>query len=128
MSHTSDSGRLVDPARTIRLDEVGGEDLSAGVTVGPDGTETLWLIARPQLGVEGTDHGNERPPHELVGPLPEALRDRIWQGPICGRPTRGTGRPCRSRVARVGDACAWHTADAAEPQPGLFDRAGGGGA
>lgn len=119
-------GRLIDSARSVRLWDVGGTDLMAAMTVGPNGEDTLWIVDEKQLGRAGTDHGDEKPAHELVGQLPQAVRDRIWKPLRCGRRTR-LGRPCRARVLSPGEPCAHHGGQALPLQPDLWDRAEGGG-
>jgi hypothetical protein len=104
-------GRLIDPARTACLCDVGDHDYAATVAVDHDGNETYWLIHKELLGEDGVDHGNEQPPHEQLGPLPLDYVRRITisrrRYTRCGRRTQA-GTPCKIRVDRPGQACGWH--------------------
>ena len=108
MCDKSRTRRLVDWRRATCLCDVGAPDYVATVAVGVNGELTLWLVRKELLGQAGADHGNENPPHEKLGRLPQAVRDRIWGDSLrCGRPT-SSGRPCRIRVANPGDPCGTH--------------------
>lgn len=69
--------RLVDSWHSVALDDIGLAGYSLAVASEPEGGTSLWLVAVDQLGVPDTDHGDERPPHELAGPLPGAFQQRV---------------------------------------------------
>jgi hypothetical protein len=103
-----DHGRVIDPARTVCLCDAGDTDYVATVAVDHEGAETYWLAHKELLGCDDADCGDENQPHEKLGRLPAAVRDRIWGDALrCGRPT-ASGRPCRIRVTNAGDPCGTH--------------------
>jgi hypothetical protein len=73
--------------------------------VGPDGD--AWpLIADDRVeGPTPRPDPGDLAPHERLGRLPTAWRERLELR--CGAPTR-KGRPCRIEVDRPGDRCAYH--------------------
>lgn len=110
MSDTTDetTADLVDSDTRRCLCDVGAEGHSIAEAVTPAGGRSLWFLDDAQLNADGTDHGNPRPPHELLGPLPPDLASRIRSTPIrCGRPC-ADGHPCRIEVSAPGHACGWH--------------------
>jgi hypothetical protein len=100
--------RLIGSRRSTCLCDVGATHYVATVTVDRDGNETFWLARKDLLGRPDADHGNENPPHERLGRLPQAIREKVWgDALLCGRPT-ATGRPCRQRVAEPSQSCGVH--------------------
>jgi len=102
---------VIDPARPI-LDE-GGEhiDLEEGYrlawAVEADGSRSLWLMA--SVCEEEATHGTlDDAPHEHEGPMPPAVRERLFGDLRCGAPTNN-GRPCRHKVTHLGESCAAHS-------------------
>jgi hypothetical protein len=98
----------MNPARPL-LDALAGvawlgSDRAAVECVDEDGSRSLWILTDAQ-----DDGGPIRlPEHEGLGPLPPEVRSRIARAPFrCGRTTR-SGRPCRTLVARPGQACGNH--------------------
>ncbi len=103
-----DKARWVDPGRSTCLCQFGLPGYTAGIAVGHDGEETLWLFREDVIGKPGVDHGSAYVRHEQVGRLPRDVRERIWDAAIrCGQLT-AAGRPCRMKVAEPGQACSFH--------------------
>lgn len=108
MTTSSENARWVDPARMACLCKHGAPGFVVVVAVEPDGEESLWMCREELLGLDGVDHGNPYPRHELVGRLPRDVRERIWDDQLrCGRP-RSNGQPCRHKIAEPGGACGLH--------------------
>lgn len=81
-----------------------GRGVHAVEAVEVDGTVGFWLLG----AVEG-EHGSVRGAvHEALGPLPYAVRVRIWGVRTCGAPGSTTGRPCGRQVSEVGVRCRQH--------------------
>lgn len=103
-----DHASIIDNNCSVQLYDVGAPDCLLAESVNANGARLLWLVDNTRIDESGVDLGNRLPPHELHGPLPADVAHRVASVPIrCGRP-RADGRPCRSPVARPGDACAWH--------------------
>lgn len=102
-------GSVIDYDRAACLCGAGAPDYFAAVSVNADGTEALWLVSKDHLGADNPDSGDANQPHEQLGPLPQAVRERIRAAgrARCGRPT-ASGRPCRTQVAQAGDGCRHH--------------------
>lgn len=96
-----------DPYRSAFLWDVGLPHFAAAVTVDADGHDKLWVLSAAAMDEDLPDVGDPDQPHEKLGRLPAAIRDRIWGVFRCGRPTR-SGQPCRIRVAESGGACGSH--------------------
>ncbi|MFT4246498.1 MAG: hypothetical protein QM581_00490 [Pseudomonas sp.] len=94
---------LIDDATEIVLDPHGLRGYSAVTAVNSDGTETLWLIHRPQLGVPGacTRHHYDPPEHEELGVLPDHIHDRLDHRKGSENPMSHTQQP--GTPARVND-------------------------
>lgn len=101
-----------DPARSVRLDDVGGGAYHAVMVVGPNNFEyPLLYDTADSAGAVAL----AVPEHEVGGPLPLHWQDRIWDPSSGGKATHYCGRSnrrgehCRSRVRAPGEACRWHT-------------------
>lgn len=105
-------GRLIDPVTEQWLVDDGLPGFTLAEVIDSKGNASLWLIDRDQLGIDGTDHGDEEPAHELLGALPAPWIGRIRAAPIrCGHRTR-SGAPCRIPVASQGLPCGLHRNEA----------------
>jgi hypothetical protein len=107
-----DYADLIDDARTRCLCDVGAPDYLAATAVSADGTAHLLLARADAIGDENTryDPTCRTIAHEQLGPLPLGVVQRITiarRTHCCGRRTKA-GAPCRTPVARAGDACSWH--------------------
>ncbi|EFG79556.1 hypothetical protein HMPREF0591_0533 [Mycobacterium parascrofulaceum ATCC BAA-614] len=110
-----DGFALVDWERSACLCDVGSAGYVLAVAVTSDGADTLWIVDDAELHAEHPRYGSADQLHEQLGPLSAALRERIWPTPRCGRPTKGTGRPCRIVVSGPGEACGLHSNRQAAP-------------
>jgi hypothetical protein len=113
------SGSLIDYERTACLCDVGQPNYWAAVCVTDTGEDVLWLVCKDELGAEHPLCGSPDQPHEQLGPLALEFVRRITisrrtRTHRCGRPTKA-GAPCRTPVARRGDACARHRRPAPAP-------------
>lgn len=84
----------------------------AAVLIAADGHEDFVIIDELLLDKGNHTYRPDTPdaPHEQLGPLPLEYIRRITISQRmhrCGRPTK-SGAPCRTPVARSGQACAWH--------------------
>jgi hypothetical protein len=105
---SDDRFSLLDRARSACLCDVGLPDYVAAVCVDVDGADRLWLVSETELEAEYARCGRADQPHEKLGRLPHAVRERIWGDTLrCGRP-RSNGQPCRQRVKEPGQTCAAH--------------------
>lgn len=109
---TDSPNTFIDRARSADLFDVGAAGYVAAVVVALSGREHLVLVHRASINdpavVFDADCWEQR--HEQTGALPPDWVRRINR---CGRSTR-TGQPCRNRVGRPGECCAWHR-DAPQP-------------
>ncbi|GFG98129.1 hypothetical protein MTIM_40080 [Mycobacterium timonense] len=106
---------LLDWGRSACLCDVGAPGQSVAVAVTADGRDVFWLLDETEPHADYPRYGDARQPHEQHGPLPDALRERIWPTPRRGRPTKGTGRPCRIAVSAPAEACRLHSERQAAP-------------
>ena len=109
---TNNNANLIDDCRTRCLCAVGRDDYIAATAVASDGTEHLVLARCDALGDENVryDPACTDVAHEQLGALPLEFVRRVTisqRTHRCGRPTK-SGAPCRTPVARPGDACGWH--------------------
>jgi hypothetical protein len=101
-------GSLIDYERAACLCDVGQPDYWAAVCVTASGEDLLWLVSKDELGAEHPRCGTADQPHEQPGPLTSRWAARVALAPLrCARPTK-SGAPCRTPIARPGDACGWH--------------------
>lgn len=108
-----DGSALVDWERSACLCEVGLAGYVLALSVTSDGENVAWLVCDAELlNGDKAAFGNADQPHEKLGRLPAAIRERILRAPRCGRPTRA-GTPCRQRVKATGEPCGLHAAGAA---------------
>jgi hypothetical protein len=109
----SDTRTYIDNLQSSCLCDAGLPSYIAAVLVAADGRQDLVLVHEELLGDERHTYNYTVPEaaHERVGPLPLEFVRKITisrRTHRCGRPTKSTGAPCRTPVARPGDTCAWH--------------------
>jgi hypothetical protein len=113
-----DNGRpLIEPRGAVMLDS--GHQLAW--CIDRHGNPAVWLIDPDTCSCDDCaspprhtgDASPRSAPHEQDGPLPPAWRRRVYLAtqPLCGRPRRGDGGPCRIEVRHDGDACHHHGVD-----------------
>jgi hypothetical protein len=108
MSAGFDRFSLLDHDRSACLCDVGLPGYVAAVCVASSGEDRLWLVSETELGAQHARCGRAEQPHEMLGRLPQAVRERIWGDSLrCGR-ARSNGQPCRQRVKQPGQTCAAH--------------------
>ncbi|RDH75506.1 hypothetical protein DVS77_26260 [Mycolicibacterium moriokaense] len=108
MNDALDRFAIVDWDRSACLCDVGLAGYVLALCVTTDGENMAWLVDKAELANgENATCGDAYQPHEQLGPLPAAIRERISPAPRCGRP-RTDGRPCRQAVKVAGRPCAWH--------------------
>ena len=107
-------GPIVDTERSACLCSAGGGPYVAATLITPDGRQDLVLVDWDKLGNPDYTYNADVPhaTHEQPGPLPGYWTRRVaavHRTPHrCGRPTKTTGAPCQTPVARAGGACSWH--------------------
>lgn len=109
---TGDETNLIDDDHSAHLCDVGQRDYLAATVVRADGSAHLVLAQRDAIGDLDVryDPDTAQAPHEQTGPLPLKYVRRLTisaRTHRCGRRTK-SGSPCRTQVARPGDACTWH--------------------
>jgi hypothetical protein len=103
-----DNALFVDGRASNFLCDVGLPGYLAATAVNANGDPELWLAREDMIDAEVQEMGNPAQPHERLGRLPQAVRDRIWGDQLrCGHP-RSNGKPCRARVAAPGGVCGVH--------------------
>lgn len=115
-----------DHSTAVRLGDVGGGRWELVEGIRGDGDRRYWLL-NPDRAHEG--YHIVYPSHELVGPLPEDILNRINQAARmadywkcrCGAETATTGTRCRNRVTGGGRCHRHRVAD-----PAAVDLRGGG--
>jgi hypothetical protein len=124
-------GPIVDTERSACLCSAGGGPYVAATLITPDGRQDLVLVDWDKLGNPDYTYNADVPhaTHAQPGPLPGYWTRRVaavqeWHNIVheagrmlaaehrtphrCGRPTKTTGAPCQTPVARPGGACSWH--------------------
>jgi hypothetical protein len=102
---TADAGILFEH---IHLDD----DWVLSDVIEPDGSRDVVMIEVERYVTQRRFESiRYRAPHEGLGRLSRGWRERIFGGALrCGRPC-ADGHPCRSMVARPGEACRLHRPD-----------------
>lgn len=84
------------------LDDVAADDIHVAEVVNPDGTMAFWVLGFPGEPQSLTGI----PDHEMTGPLPWRVTQRLEALPTAGRcnaPTKA-GTPCRKSAT----GCPFH--------------------